>query len=328
MVLCIMNDLQLPINSIKFAPNAQSLCIALANGFAVFTLGELKLRIHRTFDDQSFGNVSCMNDSNLVVCSSTFGSSISQEKIMCIYDNSLGRIVFEVQSAEPIKNVFSLKKFFGFSTKSEFRIYTFDPPILYSQFKTQSNDLNPCDLIEINDSFILTMIGKNPGTVRIIRGEKCEKKDISIAAHSHPIVILKLSCDGNFVATASSLGTVVKLFSTKNGNLIGQFRRGTLQAEIQSISFSPSSELIAISSSKGTIHVFPIKRLHGSVSEIRSEMKATCPALISPVLCFSSNNLLYAASISGIVTTFTINDTVKTINITDSESLADCITIQ
>lgn len=321
-----MNDLQLPINSIRFAPTAQSLCIALANGFAIFTLGDLKLRIHRTFDDQSFGNVSCFNDSNLVVCSSTFGSSISQEKMLSIYDNTLGRIVFEVQSPEPIKSIFSLKKFFGFSTKSECRIYTYDPPILYSQFKSPSNDRNTCDLVESGDSFVLAMIGRNPGNARIIRGEKGGKKDISITAHSHPIVILKLSCDGEFLATASSLGTVIKLYSTKTGNLIGQFRRGTLQAEIQSISFSPNSELIAISSSKGTIHVFPIKRLNGSISEIRSEMKTTCSTLISPVLCFASNNILYAASNSGIISTFTINETVKTINITDSESFADCIT--
>lgn len=322
-----MNDLQLPINSINFTPNAQTLCIALANGFAIFSLGHLKLRIHRTFDEQSFGNVSCLNDSSLIVCSATFGPSTAQEKMLCIYDNTLGRIVFEVQSPEPIKKVFSLKKIFGFSTKSEFRIYTFDPPILYAQYKIRSNDLNPCDIVESGESFVLAIIGRNPGVARIIRGEKCDKKDISITAHSHPITILKLSCDGNFVATASSLGTVIKLFSTKTGNLIGQFRRGTLQAEIQSISFSPNSELLAISSSKGTIHVFPIKRLHGS-SEIRSDMKTTCPTLISPVLCFASNNILYAASNSGVVSTFAINETIKTVNITDSESFTNCLANQ
>ena len=120
----------------------------------------------------------------------------------------------------------------------------------------------------------------------------------------------------------------MKLFSTKTGNLIGQFRRGTLQAEIQSISFSPSSELIAISSSKGTIHVFPIKRLHGSGSEIRSEIKTTCSNLISPILCFSSDNVLFAASSYGIVSTFSINESTKSINLIDSESFADCISLQ
>ncbi|OHT16834.1 putative autophagy protein [Tritrichomonas foetus] len=317
-----------PINVVKFTPRAQSLCISLSNGFAIFTLDPLKKKIHRTFDDQSFGSAISLFDSSITVCSVNIGSPSVIEKMLCVYNESLGRVVFEVQSPEPIKDIFMLNKMFAFATKSEFRLYSFDPPMLYSQYKTNTNEQTPCDLIELGESFVLALIGRTPGTVRIIRNDKVDKPDLSISAHSHPITLLKLNYDGTLVATASSLGTVVKLYNTKTGSLIGQFRRGTLAAEIQSISFSPGSELLAVSSSKGTIHVFSISALYSGANEIRSDMKATCTSLGSPVLCFASNRLLYAASASGLIATFTVSEATKTISCTNTESFVDLLTLK
>ena len=316
------------INGVKFTPEAKTLCVSLTNGFTIFTLGPLKKIIHHVFDDQSFGSVISLIDSNVVVCSVNIGTPSVIEKMVCVYNETLGRVVFEVQCQEPIKNIFVIKNYFAFSTKSEFRIYSFDPPMLYSQYKMGPSNNTPCDLVENSDSFVLALIGRKPGTVRIIRGTKSDFRDMSIPAHSHPITLLKLNYDGSIIATASSLGTVVKLFNTKHGGLIGQLRRGTLQAEIQSISFSPQSDLVAVSSSKGTIHLFQVKDLHGGISEVRSEIKATNSALQSPVLCFASNKLLYAASHTGLISTFSVNAALKTITCTNTESFVDFITLK
>lgn len=320
-----MNDLQLPINSVKFTANSQSLCISLVNGFAIFTVSPLTKKIHRTFDDQSFGDVACLLNSNMIVSSISYGSSGMPEKMFSVYEDSFGRFVFQVQSPEPIHNVFVLNKYFAYSTKGEFRVYSFDPPILYSQYKMAVCDACPCDLTENGEHYVLAVLGRDTNIIRILRSEKCEKQDISISAHSHPISTLKLNGDGTLVASASSLGTVVKLFETSTGKFIGQLRRGTLAAEIQSIAFSPNSQLVAVSSSKGTIHIFSTKKLKTSVSELRSEMKTTCTSLLAPVLSFSSNTTLHAASITGTVATFSINETNKSITCTSTESFAELI---
>lgn len=51
-------------------------------------------------------------------------------------------------------------------------------------------------------------------------------------------------------------GTLIRLFSTSNGARIAELRRGVDHATIFSISISPSSLMLAVTSDKSTLHVF------------------------------------------------------------------------
>lgn len=53
-------------------------------------------------------------------------------------------------------------------------------------------------------------------------------------------------------------GTLIRLFSTSNGARIAELRRGVDHATIFSISISPSSLMLAVTSDKSTLHVFDI----------------------------------------------------------------------
>jgi hypothetical protein len=61
---------------------------------------------------------------------------------------------------------------------------------------------------------------------------------------------------GTRLATASSTGTVIRVFDVPSGTKLYSFRRGNRPTTITSISFSPNSEFIAVGSSSGTVHVF------------------------------------------------------------------------
>ena len=58
------------------------------------------------------------------------------------------------------------------------------------------------------------------------------------------------------LATASTKGTLVRLFDTSNGNQITEVRRGADPANIMDLTIDPSNSYVACSSDKGTIHVF------------------------------------------------------------------------
>jgi WD40 repeat protein len=289
-----------PINAIQFTSKAESMCISLPNGFTIFALATLppKKLTHRVFEGQQFGDAITIHDSPIIVCTGISGQKSFSNKTLCIFDESLGRVVLEVQCTEEIRHIFMIPSMFAISSRTEVRLYTFDPPILHSLLRTSPNDYAPCDFVECQESFIVALTGRQPGIVRLVRGSTCECRDFSISAHNRPISFLRMNSNGSLVATSSSYGTVIKLFNTTTGDCVGQFRRGTLAAEIQAMEFSPESEWLAVASSKGTVHLFtiaivPITDL-GNVP--RSENKVQSPDFATCSLAFIERNTLIAVS--------------------------------
>lgn len=94
-----------------------------------------------------------------------------------------------------------------------------------------------------------------------------------IAAHSGSLVSLCISPDGALLATASSKGTLIRVWSTLGSSsassnasrdqraslktvLKNELRRGTEQVTILSMAFNPDRSVLAAASDKGTIHFF------------------------------------------------------------------------
>ena len=80
----------------------------------------------------------------------------------------------------------------------------------------------------------------------------------NINAHDTCISFLTLSNKGNLLATSSQRGTLIRIFSTFNGELIQELRRGAKTALIYHIIFDINNKFLACSSSSGTIHIFSI----------------------------------------------------------------------
>ncbi|PVU89631.1 hypothetical protein BB561_005254 [Smittium simulii] len=92
-----------------------------------------------------------------------------------------------------------------------------------------------------------------------IKGAKQALKPAKInivVAHATALSALAISNDGAYVASASEKGTLIRVFSTEDGMLLYELRRGVDRANIFSIAFSSDSSRICVSSDKGTVHIF------------------------------------------------------------------------
>ena len=132
-------------------------------------------------------------------------------------------------------------------------IYTFAaPPQKLSVFDTADNPLGLCCLGTKRVAFP----GRSHGQIQLV---ELDSGNVSIIpAHSSPLRAMDLSPDGEYLATASEQGTLVRVFSTSNCAKIAELRRGVDPAFVFSISFSPSSTLLAVTSDKSTLHVFDL----------------------------------------------------------------------
>lgn len=93
-----------------------------------------------------------------------------------------------------------------------------------------------------------------------------------IEAHSSKIGCLAFNDSGSLLATASTKGTVFRVFSMPNGDKLYEFRRGiATNATIFSMAFDLSSRLLCVSSDKPTIHLFKLERQGGNTDESQEE---------------------------------------------------------
>ncbi|CAI0460017.1 unnamed protein product [Linum tenue] len=97
------------------------------------------------------------------------------------------------------------------------------------------------------------------------------KKTKFVMAHDSRLACMSMTQDGRLLATASSKGTLVRVFNALDGSLLQEVRRGADRAEIYSLAFSSDAHWLAVSSDKGTIHVFSLKVDSGSLATLSND---------------------------------------------------------
>jgi autophagy-related protein 18 len=88
-----------------------------------------------------------------------------------------------------------------------------------------------------------------------------------IQAHKSPLSQVAINSTGTLLATSSEKGTVIRVFAIPSADKVYQFRRGTREARIYSISFNTVSTLLAVSSATDTVHIFRLGGSKGSNGE-------------------------------------------------------------
>nr|CAN67661.1 hypothetical protein VITISV_044410 [Vitis vinifera] len=162
-------------------------------------------------------------------------------------------------------------------------VYNFADLKLLHQIETIANPKGLCEVSQLSGSMVLVCPGLLKGQVRVEHYNS--KRTKFIMAHDSRIACFALTQDGRLLATSSSKGTLVRIFNTLDGTLLQEVRRGADRAEIYSVAFSSSAQWLAVSSDKGTVHVFSLKVESGSLGSDRSrsssEPNLSVPSAVS-----------------------------------------------
>ncbi|MCP9260653.1 hypothetical protein DINM_003886 [Dirofilaria immitis] len=88
----------------------------------------------------------------------------------------------------------------------------------------------------------------------------------TIAAHSRRLAVLRLNDIATLVATASIIGTVIRVYDVRRRECLFMFRRGLARSvAIHSMLFSSDSRFLCLTSDTETIHVF---KLEGTIPKV------------------------------------------------------------
>lgn len=121
-------------------------------------------------------------------------------------------------------------------------------------YETAPNPLGLCCL----SSERIAFPGRTVGHVQLV---EVESGNVSIIpAHTSALRAISLSQDGQLLATASEMGTIIRVYATSNCARLHEIRRGIDKAIIFSLGFNPSGSYLACTSDKSTLHIFDVPR--------------------------------------------------------------------
>ena len=193
-------------------------------------------------------------------------------KVM-IYDDHQSKCIGERSFRQQVVAVKLRRDRIAAATVSKVYLYNFADLSLLDQIHTISN---PLGLLALSPGSTSGSSSTGPGNINssalvlacpsIVRGHVrleiySTRKSLLVEAHETNLAAISLSMDGNYMATASVKGTVIRVFHVSTGEKLHELRRGTERATIACLSFrNPDNQWLATCSDKGTVHIFHLKQ--------------------------------------------------------------------
>ncbi|PIN26991.1 putative WD40 repeat protein [Handroanthus impetiginosus] len=180
---------------------------------------------------------------------------LASNKVM-IWDDNQGRFMGELLYRSEVKSVRLRRDRIVVVLLQKIYVYDIADLKLLHQIDTVANPKGLCEISQ-SGPMVLASLGLRKGQVRVEHFAR--RRSQLIMAHESSVACVALSNDGRLVATASSKGTLIRVFNSLNGSLLHELRRGADRAQIYNLSFSSTAQWLAVSSDKGTVHVFGLK---------------------------------------------------------------------
>lgn len=246
-------------------------CIAIGtdSSFKVFTVEPFR----KCFEHE--GGMSCVqmlySTSLLALVGAGQQASLSPRRLQ-LFNTSEQKVICELNFVSSILNVLLTRRRLVVVLEYKIHIFDINDMKIVRTIETASNKKGICALIERGNyeetennneksnyvSYLAYPYGNDEnqaGDIMICDAINLKPINV-IRAHKGPLSIIQFNRDGTLLATASNKGTVIRVFSLSNTNLLYTLRRGSYTANIYSIAFSNDSTLLSVSSDTGTVHVF------------------------------------------------------------------------
>ncbi|KAG2446223.1 hypothetical protein HXX76_000815 [Chlamydomonas incerta] len=236
--------------------------VGTTNGFRVYNCEPFKETFCRGFNNGGIGIVEMLFRCNILAIVGGGAAPRYPPTKTMIWDDHQGKCIGEMSFRSQVRAVRLRRDRIVVALEHKVLVYNFADLKLLHQTETAAN---PRGLVAISsvaaassstDNTVLACPGLHTGQVRIELYDRRQTK--FIAAHTNALCCLALSLCGKRLATASEKGTLVRVWNTADGQLLQELRRGADPAHVYSLALSRCCEWLALTSDKGTVHVFAL----------------------------------------------------------------------
>ena len=270
-----MNNLnEIEDNSIiNVSFNQDSSCFSIGTqiGFKIYQTFPFKEPYERKMFG-GIGTVEMLYKSNFLALLGGGNAPKFNNNKVVIWDENQKKVISELKFITPVINI-KLKKDLLFVI-CHIRIYIFNFNT-YDIIDTIDTGDNIKGLIAVNNDPEFTVMAypsiKNLSSITIKNLK--QKKNFTFAVQEDNINFMSINYDGKLIATASEKGKFIRIHSTIDGTLLKEFKRGYEKVEYIYICFDNDNKFMAVSSNKGTIHIFSLKSIFKKLKEIENMKK-------------------------------------------------------
>jgi hypothetical protein len=209
------DDQDVRLLSVAWNQDCGCFAAGTSNGFRIFNCEPFKETFRRDLKSGGFGIVEMLFRCNILALVGG-GSNVQYppNKVM-IWDDHQSRCIGEFAFRSDVRAVKLAKDYIVIVLERKIYVYNFTDLKLLYQIDTLSNPKGLCCLSHHSNTSVLACPGVHQGHVRVEHfGLKMTK---TIPAHDSHISCMALTMDGLLLATASSKGTLIRIFNTMDG---------------------------------------------------------------------------------------------------------------
>lgn len=225
------------------------------DGFIIYNIDPFKIRYQQKFG-KGIGICEIYLTSNLIALVGGGDDPKYSTNKLVIWDDFQGKEIAEVDSGHRIVGVKFNDKCFAIVCKNSVKLYNFMDMKFLAKVDTYDNPNGVCSLSTNPTSPIMVTPGIKAGHINIINYQTGARK--SFRCHDNPIHNISLNSDATKIATAGTLGTLIRIFDLATQTKFREVRRGSDACDIHDIHFSKDSKCLAVTSSKNTVHIFSL----------------------------------------------------------------------
>jgi WD40 repeat protein len=241
---------------INFNQDQSCFVSGTTTGFGVYNTDPFKQMMIRKLDG-GIGYIEMLDKTNFFALIGGGKKPAYPSNKVIIWDDRVEKNIVELSFRSVAKSVKLTNNRIVVALDHKMYIYNFTDLKLLEQIPTSHNPNGLSAISKKPDLIILARLSVDLGTIDIDSfGDK--KTITNIDAHTNDISVIALNFDGTMVATASKKGTIIRVFDTLKGTKLFEFRRGMDSANILNICFDRKSKLLAVASTKGTIHIYSL----------------------------------------------------------------------
>ncbi|GAA6007650.1 hypothetical protein JCM11491_003912 [Sporobolomyces phaffii] len=253
-----------------------------SEGWVVYRTHPLAAVTRRHVAEASLGLVVPIERTNVLVLVGGPPSPLYPPNKVVLWDDKLGLAVAELEFREDVLGVAARRDRLVVALKRRIVVYRLAAPNVYREGSYDTCD-NPNGLVALASapgSTLLAFPGRQLGQVQLVRLPPYTRDDDSVVprpppsddpnappfpsvsivvAHTSALSAIATTPNGSVLATTSKHGTLVRVWDPATSRLVKELRRGTDTADIFGLSFRPDGGAIAVSSDKGTVHVWDLE---------------------------------------------------------------------
>ena len=239
---------------ISFNQDNSFFSIGTEKGFLIYQTNPFKGPYERNMDG-GIGIVEMINNSNYLALIG--GGDIPRfgKNTLVIWDDNENKVISELKFTTPILSIKYKKDYLFVVCQKRIYIFNFENYEISETIDTGNNKKELIAINQISNPLILAYPSiKNENKISIKNSSKPDI--IRLKVQDDSVSKISINNDGSLLASANENGTVIRIHSCSDGTFLQEFKRGIEKAKINSICFDMDTKFMAVSSSRGTIHIF------------------------------------------------------------------------